>query len=597
MPQWIHGRGIECSSVALALLTLGALSLGGTARVDAAPRRASQPNPQRGGGDRGVATRQGALAWAPPKVQRRFVALQHKLPQWLAAPRTDIYVTGLALTPAEREIVGDAEGFEQRTLGMALGDLQRKRGRVVWVGSRPIDQKVLEFHGERFFGGRWSTLRERLSVISLGNDIADRGQHLAAAVLDRPDVLSAIRGEVDLPAVLHVYSMNASEANLAVALEAAPYGISPAYQWLGSKSGSRTIFGEALGQPGLEKLAARHLVPGQEWIYSSEDLVAALIERFERGDDAAMVKLDGWSFSEGNLSLHLSAEQRAALRGATAKASRGLVLKLLEASDPQHVRYGSAGMTWKRYQRALVESGAVVEQFIPEALAASRADRELDRPSLQFMGDGRQVAIIGSADTLAAPQWGLASLYAGPSLSRDLPAVSAATSHVLNRINGRLVGPGSLDTTEGRFNELNLRHTAVTSGIVGPVIGPLARAKYDPRHGVFVDRRGQEWHFVGSHEVGAHVLGPGKTLRGAAPSDVIAALDPLLDGHEGFVMPGKLGALSPRGAVDDPQISVIAAVPGQRGVDPARGRERALRLFGDAIERLRGAITAPAGSN
>lgn len=133
-------------------------------------------------------------------------------------------------------------------------------------------------------------VRERLHVVALDDP---GGRRLATKLLDRPQVLDAVRGIVAGRAgVVEPWDVTADEMAVAAALGLPLAGTDVALRGLGSKSGSRRLFREA----GID------VAPGEEDLHSPEDVLAALARLAATGPAGhrAVVKLDEGAAGEGN---------------------------------------------------------------------------------------------------------------------------------------------------------------------------------------------------------------------------------------------------------------------------------------------------------
>lgn len=182
-----------------------------------------------------------------------------------------------------------------------LGALQTGRipgAHVVLVTSEDPGEDVLDYYARLASPGASEEARSRLSCLVV-DDRGSRG--VAAKLLDRPDLLAALRDEIGgRPALIEPWNVTDDEVAVALALDAPVNGPTPAMWPLGFKSRSRRLFQEA-GVP----------VPcGVEDVRDAPGVAAAvaLLRRSRPDLDRVVVKVDNSGSGDGNLVLATRAD-------------------------------------------------------------------------------------------------------------------------------------------------------------------------------------------------------------------------------------------------------------------------------------------------
>lgn len=133
--------------------------------------------------------------------------------------------------------------YEERFLCLVLSLLRAPRSRVVYVTSQPIHPRVLHRLSAPVPELDTAEARSRFASLSL---VDGRNEPLAKKLLARPGAIRRIRelvGEPEL-AIVIPFAMTEHEVELAVRLGIPIYGCDPALSWLGTKTGSRSVFAD-----------------------------------------------------------------------------------------------------------------------------------------------------------------------------------------------------------------------------------------------------------------------------------------------------------------------------------------------------------------
>ncbi|HEY5871785.1 MAG TPA: hypothetical protein VIT46_01000, partial [Gaiellaceae bacterium] len=190
--------------------------------------------------------------------------------------------------------------YEERFLCLVLSLLRAPRSRVIYVTSQPIHSRVVDYYFSLVPELDTPEARSRFEAVSL---VDGRNEPLSRKLLARPGAVERIRRLIGRPEVGMIipFSMTDDEARLAEELQLPIYGCDPALNWLGSKTGSRTVFAEE---------SVQHPV-GLD-VRGSDDLSGALDELRARSQAArsAVLKLDLGVSGLGNAVLDLDTASR-----------------------------------------------------------------------------------------------------------------------------------------------------------------------------------------------------------------------------------------------------------------------------------------------
>ena len=285
-----------------------------------------------------------------------FQKLQEQLPsRWEhinsrgPEPRDIVVVPSLSLDGIESSSIDGVLHYEERML-FVLNLLRRPKARVVYVTSTPIHPAAIDYMLSLISGIPNEHMRRRLTVLSL----YDRSlTPLSKKILARPRLLERIRGCIRPEhAMMTCFTVSSAERELATALGIPLYGVDPDLLWLGTKSGSRTVFREA-GVP---------LLPGVENLREEREVVEAIDELWVNDPalERVVVKHNTGFSGQGNAILDL--RKLEALGPDSGTSHKGRHQALAEALHT--MRFVDPAQTWLRFQEKLEREAGVVEAFI-----------------------------------------------------------------------------------------------------------------------------------------------------------------------------------------------------------------------------------------
>ena len=177
------------------------------------------------------------------KLQERLEPLARLVTSDPRAPQTVVVVPSLTLDVEELRKIPGSHHYEERMLCMLML-LRLPRTHVVYVTSQHIPMAIIDYYLHLLPGVPLRHARSRMSLLSC-HDASD--VPLTRKILDRPRLIERIREAIDDPNAAHMTCFNSTELerSLAVRLGIPLYGNDPELNYLGTKSGSRTLFREA----------------------------------------------------------------------------------------------------------------------------------------------------------------------------------------------------------------------------------------------------------------------------------------------------------------------------------------------------------------
>jgi len=277
------------------------------------------------------------------ELQRRLPPLFDRVFADRLAPRTIVVVPGLSL---DAELLARVEGFthyEERQLTMLML-LKLPNTRMVFLTSAPLDASIVDYYLQLLPGIPHEHARARLTLLA-AHDTSTVS--LTRKILERPRLLGRVRSALGDAQLAHLSCFNATadERTLAVRLGIPLYACDPALLYLGTKSGSRSVFREA----GVA------MVDGAEHLRDMRDAVTALaaLKRRQPSLKRAVIKLEEGASGEGNCIFDYS--------GAPLRSE---LESWLAAQLPDRLQPEAAGMGCERYAAKFAERGGVVEAWI-----------------------------------------------------------------------------------------------------------------------------------------------------------------------------------------------------------------------------------------
>ena len=395
-------------------------------------------------------------------------------------PHTVVALPSFSLDSSVYEHYGDrVPPLENRFLHCLLL-LRRPEVRLVYLSSRPVPPAVLD----GYLAMLPPDAVERLHLLSPGDDSA---RALACKVLDRPDLVAAVRAvAASGPAVIEAWNVTEAERDLALALDIPVFGTAPELRSLATKSNGRRLFRGA-GVP----------VPrGVEDVHDVAEVAAAIAALRADGPlpGGVVVKLDDSVAGDGNVVL-----PAAALDGDVAAV-------VAAALPPWYVE--------------VLRRGGIVEERV--------TGTDFRSPSCQadVTPDGDVVVLATHEQRLGGPD---AQVYEGCSCPAD-PGYAAELARHTTTTGRALAAEGA----RGRFAvdfvvcrdasgwrvvalEINLRKGGTTHTL--GLTRLLAGATYDAEAGTLRDPGGRPVHYAATD----NLVDPAWQQR--TPSEVRAALE------------------------------------------------------------------------
>ncbi len=412
----------------------------------------------------------------------RFARLQRRLAQ-TAVPGRGASRRSVVLLPSRsvdrwHERSAETRSYEERLLSF-LFDLHDPGLDLTYVTSVPLAQRTVDYYLSLLPRRLRHSARKRIRFVSVG----DAGQRpLSEKLLERPRVLEEIRRSLAHPdtAYLMPYNSTAVERDLALTLDVPLYGPDPDHAWLGTKSGSRTLFARA-GLPHPLGTAQIRTIP------DAVNAICAL--RAQKPELAELViKLDLAVSGEGNALLDL-----AGLPKPGAFQEGALIQQRLERLVPAIDGIGPAA-----YLRKLAEQGGVVEERI--------TGREVRSPSVQLeITPAGAVTLLSTHDQILHGRSG--QQFAGCRFPADpgyAPMISTLAQRAAEHLaDAGLIGRLAIDFLVTRAAddvwqpfalEVNLRMGGTTHPY--QTLAGLTGGSYDPATARFTTPRGHPRHYV-----------------------------------------------------------------------------------------------------
>lgn len=429
------------------------------------------------------------------QLQQRLVPLFQDVFPDPRTPRTVVVVPSLSM---DQEFLAKIEGvqhYEERLLCLLML-LRLPRTRLIYLTSLPVAPAIIDYYLHLLPGIPGSHARKRLTLLSC-HDASTIP--LSQKILERPRMLRRIREAIPVAERAHMTCFNASplERTLAVQLGIPLYGCDPSLAYLGTKSGSRTLFRTA-GIPPPE---------GFEQLRDRADLIEALMELKRRlpALTRAVVKHEEGASGEGNAVFTYDGcpdgpELRAWIR-------RNLWRRL---------RFEAAAERWDRYLAKFDERGGIVERFIETPAKRS--------PSVQCrITPLGEVEIVSTHDQVLGGPSG--QIFLGCTFPAD-DAYRRAIQDIGLRVGEELKRHGAL----GRYGidfisvrradgwihypiEINLRKGGTTHPFL--MLQYLTDGTYNPETGRYVTPTGQVRYYTASDTL------QNARYRGLTPDDLI----------------------------------------------------------------------------
>ncbi|MFN4285356.1 MAG: peptide ligase PGM1-related protein [Lacibacter sp.] len=224
------------------------------------------------------------------RLQNSFASQYRQIFHDKMAPRCVVIIPSLTL---DREILKRVKGhfyYEERMLCLLML-LQMPRTHITFVSSMPIDPVIVDYYLHLLPGITGYHARQRLTLLSCFDGSP---KSLTEKVLERPRLIERIRSSIPPghPAHIAFFNITEHERALAVQLGLPIYGTNPDLNYLGSKSGSRTIF----------KACGVAMPDGFEHVKNESEVIQYLTLLKQRNPTLrrAVVKLNDGFSGEGN---------------------------------------------------------------------------------------------------------------------------------------------------------------------------------------------------------------------------------------------------------------------------------------------------------
>jgi len=398
-------------------------------------------------------------------------------------PRDIVVVPSLSLDGIESVSIDGVLHYEERML-FVLNLLRRPRARVVYVSSSPIHPAAIDYMLSLISGIPNDHMRRRLEVVPL----YDRSlTPLSEKILARPRLIERIRQSIVAErAMMTCFTVSEAERRLSVALGVPLYGVDPDLLWLGTKSGSRTVFREA-GIP---------LLPGVENVRTETEVVEAIDELWQSDPNLRrlVIKHDSGFSGHGNAVLDLGGLLQASPTAGADRARRHSAI-----SKALHdMRFVDRRQTWPTFADKLAREGGVVEAFVESP--SKRA------PSCQLrISPAGGIDLLSTHDQLVEGRDG--QIYAGCQFPAD-----AAYRMVIQRDALRVaevlqtkgaVARLAVDFLCSRTKDGAWKHYAIETNLrMGGTTHPMmllrmmTDGKYDPSTGLYLTPRGEPQFYV-----------------------------------------------------------------------------------------------------
>jgi hypothetical protein len=279
---------------------------------------------------------------------------------------TIVVVPSISFPSVELRKITAIPHYEERML-VALLLLKKPGLRVVFASCLPVDQEIIDY----YLSFIDPELRpwERLRLVT-AHDPQPRA--LAAKLLERPDLLAALRTAIGDTADAYILPFNVTEIerDLAVALGVAVWGPHPAAAWLGSKSGARRV----------ARRAGVAIFEGSEDLRSAREIEEAiqLIRAARPGAEAVVIKLNNGFSGQGNAIIDLR--------------------ELRSPVEASPTIFCGAGESWASFGPKVAAEGAIVEELARTAGATSPSVQMRIAPGGDFEVVSTHDQILGGPD-------------------------------------------------------------------------------------------------------------------------------------------------------------------------------------------------------
>ncbi len=411
------------------------------------------------------------------------------------APKTIVVVPSLTLDQEVLSKVNGALHYEERLLCLLML-LRMPCTHVIYVSSMPIDPVIIDYYLHLLPGITGYHARERLTLLSCYDPSP---VSLTEKILNRPRLLHRIKKSITPGHATHIACFNVTgfERTLAVQLNIPLYGCDPAFNYFGTKSGSRELF----------RRAGVLMPDGSENLHSYDEIVEALCLLKHRNPalQKALVKLNDGFSGDGNAVFRYPSHM------ADTEMAGWINLHLMEAMKPV-----AANLSSHAFMEKFNQMGGITEAFVEGSIKTS--------PSVQCRINPQAVIeIVSTHDQQLDPVENQvfigAHFPAHTNYSRDIAGIARRISHEMAKEG--ILGRYSIDFISvnegGQWKhyaiEINLRKGGTTHPYL--MMQYLTNGSYNEETGVFTTPSGQQRAYFASDNL-QH-----ESYKGLIPQDLI----------------------------------------------------------------------------
>lgn len=405
------------------------------------------------------------------QLQDRFAQVYKALFDNDLADKAIIVIPSLTL---DKKILSKVVGhchYEERMLCMLLL-LRMPHTHLTFVTSIPISTTIIDYYLHMLPGITNNHAFQRLNLIHCydGSNIP-----LTKKILSRPKLIQRIKDKIPYGSTAHLICFNVTkhEIKLAEELQAPIYGCHPKLNYLGTKSGSRTLFREC-GVP---------LLPGYENLHNEIEILQAIKSiAADPSPEKIVIKLNDGFSGDGNAILPLD------------------IKKIFESDSDQqlkeyvqsHIQIVAKNLTYGRFLKKIKKMGGIIESFLAGEVIAS--------PSVQVrinpLGD---VSIISTHDQKLGGEsnqvYEGAFFPASEEYAKDISVLAYKIGLRLRDLG--VIGRLGIDFMSSKVNnqwqhyaiEINLRKGGTTHPFL--MLQFLTDGTYDSENGTYISKNGQ----------------------------------------------------------------------------------------------------------
>jgi PGM1 C-terminal domain len=412
-----------------------------------------------------------------------------------------LVIPSLSLDQRELQKVKGIHYYEERLL-FAIIRLRNPRARVIYVTSQPIHPSIIDYYLQLLPGVPFPHARDRLILLCTHDTSLTP---LTQKILDRPRLMAQLRQLIRQDqAYITCFNSTPLERELATQLNLPLFALDPDLLNWGTKSGSRTIFGEA----------AIPYPDGSELVWNVEDLAKVTVELWERQSDLKriVIKLNEGFSGEGNALLDLrSLSQQAPGQASTAERVAVITDRF------QHLSFQCDTETWANFSSRIPELGAIAEAFIE--------GREKRSPSVQgCINPNGKVEILSTHDQILGGPDG--QIFLGCSFPADAAYRLALQEYGL-KVGKVLAAKGGLERFSVDFVavhqahnhweleaiEINIRKGGTTHPFM--TLKLVTQGNYDYDTGLFYTPQGTPKYYLATDNLQKD------TYKGLLPTDLL----------------------------------------------------------------------------